>query len=141
MKFWLGIVGSPKTYERFMSTNDGWFCMPKSCEVGDCVAMYASLRVGGSKGGGIFGFYEVSSKDESKDGDCRTYGIFSGTGERPVYVALKLVQKLEKSITFAEIQNSRRLSNTTFVRRKFQATYFSITEGEYKAIVALSKNI
>jgi predicted RNA-binding protein with PUA-like domain len=141
MKFWLGIVGSPKTYERFITQDDGWFCMPKSCEVGDCVAMYASLKVGGSKGGGVFGFYEVSSKDESKDGDCRTYGIFSGTGERPVYVALKLTKKLSRSLTFSEIQNSRLLSNTTFVRRKFQATYFNITEKEYNAFITLSNNI
>lgn len=138
MKYWLGVVGSPNTYERFMTQGDGWFCMPKSCEVGDYVAMYASLKVGRAKGGGVFAFYEVSSKDEAKDGNCRTYGIFSGTGERPVYVALKLIKKLEKPLSFSQIQNSRLLSNTTFVRRKFQATYFSLTEKEYGAFLSLS---
>ena len=141
MKYWIGVVGSPNTYERFITQEDGWFCMPKSCEVGDYVLMYASIKVAGTKKSGVFGFYQVSNKDESKDGDCRVYGIFSGTGERPVYVALKLIEKLKLTIPFATIQNSPRLSNTTFVRRKFQATYFQITESEHKSFIALAKQV
>ena len=141
MKYWIGIVGSPNTYERFMNQDDGWFCMPKSCEVGDLVVMYASLKVAKAKKGGVFGFYEVSNKDESKDNDCRVYGIFSGTGERPVYVALKLIEKLKTTISFPTIQASERLADTPFVRRKFQATYFPITESQHKSFVALAKKV
>jgi predicted RNA-binding protein with PUA-like domain len=141
MKYWIGVVGSPNTYERFITQEDSWFCMSKSCEVGDYVLMYASKKVAGIKKSGVFGFYQVSNKDEAKDGDCRVYGIFSGTGERPVYVALKLIGKLKMTIPFATIKTSSRLSNTTFVRRKFQATYFTITESEYKSFVALAKKV
>lgn len=115
--------------------------MPKSCEVGDYVVMYASLKVAGTKKGGVFGFYEVSEKDETRDGDCRVYGIFSGTGERPVYIGLKLMEKLNTPISFPIIQASQRLADTTFVRRKFQATYFPITEAQHKSFTALAKKV
>lgn len=140
MKYWLGVIGSIKTYERFMLESDSWFCMPKSCEVGDCMVMYASIKVAKKKAG-VFGFYEVLKKDETKDGDCRTYGIFSGTGERPIYVELKLIDKLETSIPFHTIQSSPRLADTPFVRRNFQATYFSLTDAQYKAFLSLSKKV
>lgn len=136
MKYWIGVVGSALTKERFFTEDDTWFCMPKSCESGDFVAMYASKKVAGVRSG-MFGIYQVQNKDACKDVNCRTYGIFSGNGERPVYVFFKLVKKFEKSISFDEMKKNRVLSNTPYVRRNMQATYFSITEREYHTIEAL----
>ncbi len=75
---------------------DSWCCMPKSCEDGDIVLMYSSKKATGVKSG-IFASCEIANKDELKDGECRRYGIFSGSGERPIYVDLKLLDKFQQT--------------------------------------------
>ncbi len=120
MSYWIGVIGSKLTSERFFNGTDSWFCMPKSCEIGDYVLMYAS-----------------KGKDESKDGDCRRYGIFSGSGERPIYVDLKLLEKFQYPISFQIIKSHNYLSGFSYVRRNFQATYFKVSEKEHKTFIAL----
>jgi hypothetical protein len=136
MNYWIGVIGSKITMERFQTENDSWFCMPKSCEVEDRVLMYASTKAAGVKSG-VFGVYKVHAKDEGKDGDCRRYGIFSGSGERPVYIGLQLIQRFTKSLSFQKIKNDRFLSSFSYVRRNFQATYFKISEREFNAFLKL----
>lgn len=135
MKYWIGIVGSQKTLERFNEATDTWFCMPKSCEPGDKIAMYATKKV--AKVNGIFALYDVSEKNSEKDCDCRNYGIFSGTGERPGYVGLKLISKLEKIITFDMLKGDKIFSRTHLVRRNAQATYFHLTEVEFARLLKI----
>jgi predicted RNA-binding protein with PUA-like domain len=136
MNHWIGVIGSKIASERFFNGTDSWFCMPKSCEIGDYVLMYASKKAAGVKGG-MIAVYQVVNKDESKDGDCRRYGIFSGSGERPIYVDLKLLDKFQITISFQTIKAHNYLSGFSYVRRNFQATYFKISEKEYKAFIAL----
>ena len=139
MNYWIGVIGSKITMERFSSENDSWFCMPKSCEVEDRVLMYASIKAAGVKNG-VFGVYKVQAKDETKDGDCRRYGIFSGSGERPVYIDLALIKKFSKPLAFQKIKADRFLSSFPYVRRNFQATYFKISEKEFDVILNLGKS-
>jgi len=133
MKYWIGVIGSKDTVERFFSWTDSWFCLPSSCEIGDFVMMYASKKAAGIRSG-IFAAYEIKNKDESKDGGCYRYGIFSGTGERPAYVKLKIIEKFTNSISFKSIKLNSYLSQFVYVRRNFQATYFEISEKEYRAL-------
>jgi predicted RNA-binding protein with PUA-like domain len=140
MKYWIGVIGSQVTAERFSGTSDTWFCMPKSCEIGDLVLMYASQKAAGVRSG-IFSVYQICNKDEAKDAECRRYGIFSGTGERPVYVDLKLFNKFPKPLAFQKIKADRFLSSFSYVRRNFQATYFQISEKEYKAFITLGSKV
>jgi hypothetical protein len=102
--------------------------------------MYASQKAAGVRSG-IFSVYQICDKDESKDAECRRYGIFSGTGERPVYVDLKLFNKFPKPLAFQKIKTDRFLSSFPYVRRNFQATYFQISEKEYKVFVALGSKV
>jgi hypothetical protein len=95
--------------------------------------MYASKKAAGIRSG-IFADYEIINKDESKDGGCYRYGIFSGTGERPAYVELKIKEKFTNSISFKSIKLNSYLSQFVYVRRNFQATYFEISEKEYRAL-------
>lgn len=136
MNYWIGVIGSKLTSERFYNQTDSWFCMPKSCESGDHVLMYASKKAAGVKSG-VFAVYQIANKDESKDGECRRYGIFSGSGERPIYVDLKLLEKFQQAISFQSIKTHAYLSGFSYVRRNFQATYFKISEKEYKAFISL----
>lgn len=136
MSYWIGVIGSKLTSERFFNGTDSWFCMPKSCEIGDYVLMYASKKAAGVKSG-MFAVYQISGKDESKDGDCRRYGIFSGSGERPIYVDLKLLEKFQYPISFQIIKSHNYLSGFSYVRRNFQATYFKVSEKEHKTFIAL----
>lgn len=138
MNYWIGVIGSKITRDRFLAENDSWFCMPKSCEIEDLVLMYASNKAAGVKSG-IFGVYKVRSKDETKDESCRRYGIFSGSGERPIYIDLELIQKFSKPIAFQKIKTDKFLSNFPYVRRNFQATYFKISEKEFKKFLTLEK--
>ena len=140
MNHWIGVIGSKLTAERFSGDSNTWFCMPKSCEVGDYVLMYVSTRAAGVKSG-IFSVHEVCNKDESKNTECRRYGIFSGTGERLVYVDLKLTNKFPKPLSFQKIKADRFLSSFSYVRRNFQATYFPISKKEYKTFVLLGSKI
>jgi predicted RNA-binding protein with PUA-like domain len=136
MNYWIGIVGSKITMERFLKEDSNWFCMPKSCDIGDQVLMYASKKAAGAKSG-VFGAYEIRTKDEAKDGECRRYGIFSGSGERPIYIDLKLIKKFTSPLTFQSIKSNKFLANFPYVRRNFQATYFKISEKEYETFLKL----
>ena len=140
MNYWIGIIGSKLTHQRFLDESDSWFCMPSTSEIGDYVLMYASKKSAGVKGG-VFAVYQIFNKDESKDGDCRRFGIFSGSGDRPIYVDLKLLDKFQKTISFQAIKAHNYLSTFSYVRRNFQATYFKISEKEYKAFIALASKL
>ena len=139
MSYWIGVIGSKTTMERFLKENDSWFCMPKSCEIEDRVLMYASNKAAGVKSG-IFGVYKVTTKDETKDGDCRRYGIFSGSGERTIYIGLDLIKKFATPFTFQMIKSNKFLASFPYVRRNFQATYFKISEKEFITFLALEKH-
>lgn len=137
MKYWIGVIGTKISRERFGGDEEAWFCMPKSAEVGDLMVMYASKKAVGKKHG-LFAVYEVVGKDSSKDRVCSSYGIFSGTGERPVYTLLKCVKAFSKPISYTDMMSHPLLQNASFVRRNFQATYFPISEREFNAITRLS---
>ncbi len=138
MNYWIGVIGSKQTSQRFANGVDLWFCMPKSCEIGDKVLMYVSKKAAGVKSG-MFGVHQIVDKDESKDGVCRSYGIFSGSGERPIYVNLKERAKFPTPISFQTIKTHSFLSAFTYSRRSFQATYFKISEKEFNAFMILGE--
>ena len=138
MSYWIGVIGSKHTSQRFANGIDLWFCMPKSCEIGDKVLLYVSKKAAGVKSG-MFGVHQIVDKDESKDGVCRSYGIFSGSGERPIYVNLKELAKFPTPISFQTIKTHSFLSAFTYVRRNFQATYFKISEKEFNAFMNLGE--
>ena len=140
MKYWIGVIGSKLPAEWFAGISNTWFCMPNSSEVGDFVLMYASKKAAGVKGG-IFSVYQICNKDESKDTECRRYGIFSGSGERPGYVEMKLVNKFHKPLAFQKIKADSFLGSFSYATRNFQATYFQISEKEYKAFITLGSKV
>jgi predicted RNA-binding protein with PUA-like domain len=132
MNYWIGVIGSKMSYERFHAVPH-WFCLPQSCEAGDKVIMYASKKAAGVNSG-IFAIFEIAKKDECNDGKCRNYGLMSGTGERPVYVDLTELVRLNKNISFQSLKVNPALKNSSFIRRNFQATYFKILASEFGAI-------
>lgn len=140
MNYWIGVIGSKQTSQRFANGVDLWFCMPKSCEIGDKVLLYISKKAAGVKSG-MFGVHQIVDKDESKDGICRSYGIFSGSGERPIYVNLKELAKFPTTISFQAIKTHNFLSGFSYVRRNFQATYFKISEKEFRAFMLMSEGM
>ena len=133
MNHWLGIVGSKLTYERFIRGVEYWFCMPKTCEIGDQIAMYSARTAAGVKSG-IFGYFEVVDKDEQKIAQCNQYGYLSGTGERLVYVDIKMIKLLSPAVSFNKIKSVGLLKESVFVRRNMQATYFSLLREEFQAM-------
>jgi predicted RNA-binding protein with PUA-like domain len=135
MNYWIGVIGSKLSYER-LQAKPYWFCLPQSSVVGDKILMYAAKSAAGVNGG-IFAIFEIINKDESKDGQCRNYGIMSGTGERPVYVDLALIILLSKNLPFQLLKATPALRNSTFIKRQFQATYFKISAAEFSAIKSL----
>lgn len=134
MSYWIGVIGSKMSYERFQ-TIPHWFCLPQSCDVGDKVIMYASKKAAGVKSG-VFAIFEIANKDECKDNQCRNYGLMSGTGERPIYVGLSELIRPSKNLSFQFLKSNPVLKNSPFIRRNFQATYFKISASEYEAINA-----
>lgn len=139
MNYWIGVIGSSISLKRFLN-NEFWFCMPPTANVGDILAMYASKKAAESKAG-VFAFYKIKLKDETKVDQCRQYGSHSGVGERLSYVELELIANLDKSITFQDIKKEPRFINTLYVRRQMQATYFKISSSEYETFVNLGKKI
>lgn len=136
MNYWIGVVGSKISYERFQAP-PYWFCLPQSCEVGDKVAMYSSRQASGVKSG-VFGFFNIATKDEAQNEHCKNYGIFSGSGERPIYVTLNLTDYLSQSISYQHLKSNPSIKHSQFVKRNFQATYFKISANEYATIESLS---
>lgn len=136
MNYWLGIVGSKLTYERFFRDTDYWFCMPKTCEIGDQIVMYSSKKAAGAKSG-IFGYFWVVDKDRQKDRLCSQYGSLSGTGEKLIHVELQKIKLLDTSVPFHKIKAVGLLSDTTYIRRNMQATYFKLLKKEYQAMCQL----
>jgi predicted RNA-binding protein with PUA-like domain len=139
MNYWIGVIGSSFSFKRFLN-NDFWFCMPPAASVGDIVVMYVS-RKGSEVKAGVFAFYKIKLKDETKHDKCRQYGSLSGAGEKLTYVEFDLIKNLDKSITFQDIKNEPRFINTLYVRRQMQATYFKISNSEYETFVNLSNKI
>jgi predicted RNA-binding protein with PUA-like domain len=139
MNYWIGVIGSSMSFKRFLN-NELWFCMPPAADVGDVVVMYVS-RKGSEPKAGVFAFYKIKLKDESKVDQCRQYGSLSGTGERLSYVEFELIANLDRSISFQDMKKEPRFFNTLYVRRQMQATYFKISNSEYEAFVNLGKKI
>ena len=137
MNYWIGVIGSFSTYNRFTAKDDFWFCLPRACVEGDQVAMYASQRMA-KDDAGIFGVYEIAAKNDCKDGQCRTYGANSGNCDKPIYVDMRLLKKIEVPITFKTLKNTPRIACSNFIKRSMQATYFKISEAEFAAIQSLS---
>ncbi len=139
MNYWIGVIGSNISFKRFLN-NEFWFCMPPSANVGDMVVMYVS-RKGSEPKAGVFGFYKIKLKDESKVAQCSQYGSLSGAGEKLTYVEFELIENLDKSITFQDIKKEPRFINALYVRRQMQATYFKISNSEYETFVNLGNKI
>ncbi len=139
MNYWIGVIGSSMSFKRFLN-NELWFCMPPSADEGDIVVMYVS-RKGSEPKAGVFAFYKIKLKDESKVDQCRQYGSLSGAGERLSYVEFELIANLDKSISFQDMKKEPRFFNTLYIRRQMQATYFKISNSEYETFVNLGKKI
>jgi predicted RNA-binding protein with PUA-like domain len=139
MNYWIGVIGSSLSFKRFLG-NEFWFCMPPAANVGDIVVMYVS-RKGSESKAGVFAFYRIKLKDETRLDQCKQYGSLSGAGERLIYVELELISNLDKSITFQDIKKEPRFINALYVRRQMQATYFKISNSEYETFVNLGKKI
>jgi predicted RNA-binding protein with PUA-like domain len=139
MNYWIGVIGSSMSFKRFLN-NELWFCMPPSADEGDIVVMYVS-RKGSEPRAGVFAFYKIKLKDESKVDQCRQYGSLSGAGERLSYVEFELIVNLDKSISFQDIKKEPRFFNTLYVRRQMQATYFKISNSEYETFINLGNKI
>lgn len=137
MNYWLAIIGSKTSYERFINEHNFWFCLPQNCSIGDKVITYCSKKAAGTKSG-VFGFFEIELKDNERDCECRQYGLMSGNGERLIFVDLKKIKQLKDPIPFHRIKSSKVLSHSTYVRRNMQATYFVITAKEYKIFDSLT---
>lgn len=139
MNYWIGVIGSSISFKRFLN-KEYWFCMPPSANIGDIVAMYVSRKASESKAG-IFAFYKIKLKDESRVDQCRQYGSLSGSGEKLSYVEFELITNLKKSITFQDIKKEPRFINSLYVRRQMQATYFKISNSEYETFINLGNKI
>ena len=137
MNYWIGIIGSKSTLDRFKDEGNYWFCLPKSCEIDDFVVMYVSQKIS-TLNCGVIGTFKISSKNECKDNECRSYGLMSGTGERPIYVELTLDQWFNLPIPFKSLKASPKLINAQFIRRNMQATYFKISKTEFNEIKVIS---
>lgn len=137
MNYWLAIIGSHTSYVRFTEQQDFWFCLPRNCCVGDKVITYSSKKAAGSSSG-VFGFFEIEFKNDQRDCECRQYGLMSGSGERLIFVDLKNIRLLNDPIPFNKIKSTRVLSHSAYVRRNMQATYFGLSENEYKIFDSLT---
>ena len=45
MKYWIGVIGTNLTYERFGNEDSNWFCLPRTSEVGDTLVLYATKNM------------------------------------------------------------------------------------------------
>lgn len=136
MKYWIGVIGKKLTYERFLKENNTWFCMPYTSSINDLIVMYVSRRLT-SKNSGFFCLYQIQSIDKTKDAECAQYGSMSGMGLKTFYTNLNLIKKIDVPISFEKVSEHPILSNARFIRRRMQATYFEISQSEYKLIESM----
>ena len=81
--------------------------------------------------------YKIVNKDSSNDSMCKKYGISQGT---LVHVDMKKESEFNKRVTLDILRKDELFAVSQFVRRNAQATYFNITQDQYKKILVLSKS-
>lgn len=136
MQYWIGVIGTSLTYDRFGNEEANWFCLPRTSEVGDKLILYATKKISKSNNG-LFASYKIVNKDSSKDAMCKKYGITQGT---LVHVDMKKESEFKRRVTLEILRGDEFFAVSQFVRRNAQATYFNITEDQYKRILTLSKS-
>ena len=136
MKYWIGVIGNNLTYERFGNEDSNWFCLPRTSEVGDTLVLYATKKIA-KLNNGLFASYKIVNKDSSIDSMCKKYGISQGT---LVHVDMKKESEFNKRVTLDILRKDELFAVSQFVRRNAQATYFNITQDQYKKILVLSKS-
>ena len=67
----------------------------------------------------------------------KKYGISQGT---LVHVDMKKESEFNKRVTLDILRKDELFAVSQFVRRNAQATYFNITQDQYKKILVLSKS-
>lgn len=134
MKYWIGVIGTSATYERFGNEEANWFCLPRTSEVGDKLMLYATKKVDKANNG-LFASYKIIAKDSSNDSLCKKYGISQGT---LVYVDMKKEHLFKSRVGLDTLRKEELFIASQFVRRNAQATYFNITEAQYKKVISLS---
>jgi len=114
---------------------DLWWCVSPQAQPGDHMAMYLTRAVS-EEYAGIFGIYEITSLDESRQQECRGFGYHVG-GLFNVFAHLKLVQAIAPALPLNTIRSDPILRHTTFVRRSGQGTAFRLTGAEYSRLTSL----
>jgi len=136
MKYWIGVIGTNATYERFGNEEANWFCLPRTSEVGDKLLLYATKKVDKANNG-LFASYKIIAKDASNDSLCKKYGISQGT---LVHVDMKKEHIFNSRVGLDILRKEELFIASQFVRRNAQATYFNITAEQYKKVISLSKS-
>jgi predicted RNA-binding protein with PUA-like domain len=135
MSYWIGVIGTNQTYERFGNEDENWFCLPRTAQVGDSLVLYATKKIAKAKNG-LFASYKIVQLDPTKNAVCNKYGTSQGT---LVHVDMLKDKTFKNRVTLDILRNDDVFKTTQFVRRNAQATYFSISEEQFKQIIALSK--
>jgi predicted RNA-binding protein with PUA-like domain len=134
MKYWIGVIGTNLTYERFGNEEENWFCLPRTAEVGDTLVLYATKKIA-KNDNGLFAAYTITNKDPEKDSLCKKYGVSQGM---LAHVDMKKIKEFKNRVTLDILRKDDLFSSSQFVRRNAQATYFNITAEQYKKLNSLS---
>lgn len=135
MKYWIGVVGTKQTLERFNNGESDWFCLPRSASLGDVIIMYATKKLA-RQNHGFFGVYKIVRLDPTSNQLCNKYGINQGT---LIHVDLLVINSFKNKITLPDLKSHPIHQNMSFVRRNAQGTSFSISEAEYAFILSKSQ--
>ncbi len=137
MKYWIGVVSSKLTLERFLRDEESWFCLPSTASVNDLIMIYASSKASHARSG-IIGTFSISSLDNSKDALCSCYVGSFGSGPKLNFVSVVSSKFFENPIPLKSMKKILSLSRSNFVRQNMQGTYFEISAEHYQAINSLS---
>lgn len=133
--YWVGVIGRRDTYNSIKSEEQDWFCLPRSCKVGDSLFMYLTKKIGKANSG-IFCEYVISALKPEKNSNCNRYGKSPGS---LIYVEMIKKQDFNVRVKIDDLRKIPEFAESQFVRRNAQATYFEFTREQVNRIKKLSK--
>lgn len=137
MKYWVAVVSSPNSFHRLRSGEQNWFCINVGSAPGDLVMMYATTKA--SKGGGMFGVFEVVKVDETKHAFCAPYNTF-GFGPPLRYVEMEKRTQFPNLVPIGKLKTIKKFRDSAAVRRLFQGTCFEVHKPQFDAAVAFCEH-